>query len=347
MGCADGRLARRRANQVEALVDRSEFDPWHYDRLPWESSNISLKGAAEEFIAAKTLTCRPKTILAYGTALRGLLKTLPRGFPLAALAPKHVVAYVLASEVSDATRRHRYRHIRTFVRWARESSLLSDDRNPLKGIRLPKEQKTLPAFLGPDDLDRVITAIDAWTELQASSGRGRPGENVWLKDVVLVGAYTGLRLGELAAAQWNWVDLSNRTLSVRHTNGFSTKSGRERCVPLAGPAFEVVSRMADERDPNTALPTDPLFAGPRGNGINPSRTSKRFKHFVRLAKLDDRLHFHSLRHSCGSMLALAGVPSVVIAEVLGHASTATTAIYVHAAGQHVREAMEKAFSEVS
>lgn len=44
------------------------------------------------------------------------------------------------------------------------------------------------------------------------------------------------------------------------------------------------------------------------------------------------------------MLALAGVPAVVIAEVLGHASTTTTAVYVHAAGHHVRDAMERAFS---
>jgi integrase/recombinase XerC len=347
MQTSDVRVARRRANQVEKLADRGEFNPWRYERLPWESRDSSLAAAVEAFLDAKRDTCRPKTVEVYGSTFRGLLALTPSDLPPDALNPALIKRYVLASGISDATRRHRYRNIRAFVRWAHEAELLDAEIDPLKGIRVPKPEKRLPAFLTPPDLDRLLAAIDGWTKIQADAGRARSGENLWLKDVVLVAAYTGLRLGELAAARWSWVGLDAGTITVRHSEGFRTKAGRERTVPLVGPALEAVQRLKAEREARGEVLDGVLFPGPRGKGIHPERTSKRFKHFVRVAKLDERLHFHSLRHSCGSMLALAGVPSVVIAEVLGHASTQTTAIYVHAAGHHVREAMERAFAQPS
>lgn len=162
--------------------------------------------------------------------------------------------------------------------------------------------------------------------------------------MVLLAAYTGLRLGELEAARWSWVSADLKTVTVRHSEGFQTKTGSERAVPLAGPALETVQRLRVEREALGEHLDGPLLPGPKGSGIHAKRTSRRFKFFVRKAKLSDDLHFHSLRHSCGSMLALSGVPDVVIAEVLGHASTQTTRVYTHAATNQVRQSMEKAFS---
>ncbi len=179
--------------------------------------------------------------------------------------------------------------------------------------------------------------------MQAEENRIREGENVWLKDVIILAAYTGLRLGELAAARWSWIDLEARTLKVTHSESFRTKTCRERVVPLAGKALETVQHLKEKREERGEHLDGPLLPGPKGLGINLRRTSRRFKFFVRKAMLPDELHFHSLRHSCGSMLALGGVPDVVIAEVLGHASTQTTRIYTHAAAGHVRDAMERVF----
>ena len=53
------------------------------------------------------------------------------------------------------------------------------------------------------------------------------------------------------------------------------------------------------------------------------------------------LRFHDLRHTCGSWLAQAGVPSSHIAAVLGHSTVRMTERYAHLAPANAREAVEK------
>lgn len=57
----------------------------------------------------------------------------------------------------------------------------------------------------------------------------------------------------------------------------------------------------------------------------------------------ERLHFHSLRHSCGAWFASKGVSEKITQEILGHASSRTTQVYSHVASSALEGAMEKAF----
>jgi site-specific recombinase XerD len=83
-----------------------------------------------------------------------------------------------------------------------------------------------------------------------------------------------------------------------------------------------------------------------GDRIKPDRVSKRFKFFVRKAKLSGRenVSFHTLRHSCASWLIQQGVPLAVVSEILGHSSTEITdQTYSHVGDDAVTEAMDKVF----
>ena len=82
-----------------------------------------------------------------------------------------------------------------------------------------------------------------------------------------------------------------------------------------------------------------------GLPVKPDRVSKRFKFFARLAKLDERLHFHSLRHTTGSWLVMKGVPLRVIQAILGHASITTTEIYSHLLPDTMQAAVQATFGE--
>jgi integrase/recombinase XerD len=57
--------------------------------------------------------------------------------------------------------------------------------------------------------------------------------------------------------------------------------------------------------------------------------SKQFKKIVRNANLNDKIHFHTLRHSFASLLVQKGVSLYVVKELLGHEDLATTQIYSH------------------
>ena len=63
--------------------------------------------------------------------------------------------------------------------------------------------------------------------------------------------------------------------------------------------------------------------------FNAEYVSKQFKKALRAAKLNDDIHFHSLRHSFASNLVQRGVNLYVIKELLGHEDIKTTQVYSH------------------
>ena len=87
------------------------------------------------------------------------------------------------------------------------------------------------------------------------------------------------------------------------------------------------------------------FAYRCSDDIKPDWATKRFKFFVRKAKLPqrERLRFHSLRHTAGSWLAMRGVPMRVIQAILRHSSISVTERYSHLQPEVMGAAMEEAF----
>ena len=86
-------------------------------------------------------------------------------------------------------------------------------------------------------------------------------------------------------------------------------------------AFETI----EKRLPNVAQEIFTI----NGKSIQQDLFSKNFKKYVRKAKLNDKLNFHSLRHSFASWLVQAGVDVFRIQRLLGHADISTTMIYAH------------------
>jgi site-specific recombinase XerD len=66
---------------------------------------------------------------------------------------------------------------------------------------------------------------------------------------------------------------------------------------------------------------------------------------ARKADLDERIHFHSLRQTTGSWLAMKGVPVKVIQEILGHSSLSVTEKYSHLAPETLDAATKETFGE--
>ena len=154
--------------------------------------------------------------------------------------------------------------------------------------------------------------------------------------IFLTAAYTGLRMGELRALRWADVDFAGERILVRkgvtRWEEGSPKSGRVRSVPLV----DQVSRALDglsRRDFFTAS-GDLVFPNELGRYFDDSRLRKRFYaalHDAGLGHLrekDDRLVFHDLRHTFGT-LAVRAFPMSDVKAFMGHESIETTMIYVH------------------
>ena len=59
---------------------------------------------------------------------------------------------------------------------------------------------------------------------------------------------------------------------------------------------------------------------------------------MRLAKIRD-FHWHDLRHTAGSYLAMSRVPLRTISEILGHSNAAMSYRYSHLSSEHLAEAI--------
>jgi site-specific recombinase XerD len=115
--------------------------------------------------------------------------------------------------------------------------------------------------------------------------------------------------------KWASVDLELHQFSVENGDSFETKSGKNRVVPLCVRAEEVLRTLYTQRNASE------FVFSRNGFKLNSLTVSHEFKKSVRQAKLPEKLHLHSCRHSACSWMLMAGVSINVIQKILGHSST--------------------------
>lgn len=143
----------------------------------------------------------------------------------------------------------------------------------------------------------------------------------WMADMVTLALKTGMRKGELLALGdgsasiskcGKWIELPAEV----------TKTSKARNVPISNP------------DANAAAKR--LAAGLAAE-YTPKKFTTRWALLKReYARDDDTYVFHVTRHNAASKMANElNIPTVIVAEALGHSSLATTQRYVHAKPDHL------------
>jgi integrase len=166
------------------------------------------------------------------------------------------------------------------------------------------------------------------------------------RTMILVGYYTGLRLGDCANLTWANVDLLNSTLTVK-----TKKTGRTQVLPIAEPLGSHLHSLAGD-DP--AAPLCPTL-----HGQPPAWLSNQFHRVMSTAGLvEERTHegkgrgrstrrdlsrisFHSLRYNTTSALKSAGVSDSVAMEIVGHETEAVSRNYTKIDDTAKRAAVNK------
>jgi integrase len=153
------------------------------------------------------------------------------------------------------------------------------------------------------------------------------------KGAILCGAYTGLRLRDVADLQWGAIDWQQQKITVT-----TRKTRKDVTVPIH-PQF--VLWLETQTRGIAKAPVFPTLAGKSGSGK--SGLSMAFKRIMERANIRGRLlreangagrsqsslSFHSLRHTFNAALANAGVPVEIRQKLTGHASAEMNAIYTH------------------
>ncbi len=221
--------------------------------------------------------------------------------------------------------------LRQFYRYLVSEGVREDD--PTTTIESPKQGRTLPKTLSEDEVNRLITT---------ASAKGN-AESVRLVCLIEMLYATGLRVSELVGLPLSAIGDKTEFLIV------SGKAGRERMVPLSGPAQKALKKYIDVREQHIPGETELkdnkwLFPSKTSNSghLTRQRFAQILKDLAKDAKIDDgRVSPHVLRHAFATHLLSNGADLRSVQKMLGHADIATTQIYTHILGENLKETVEE------
>ena len=241
--------------------------------------------------------------------------------------------------LSETSRHHVHATLRAAFAWGLRNELVA--RNPALLVERPPQQGARPATIWTED--EVVRALRA----ASGAARRRPAPPQLVYVPIVLGAWAGLRCGEICGLRWEHVDLAGGLVRVRgglsqtaggevHESGPKTPAG-ERSVPLPRQAVAILreqrARQAEFR----------LAAGRRwnrrgyvvcrrsGQPVKPANLSSAFARFCRTYDLPF-IRLHDLRHGFASAIFAQGGEGMlkVVQELLGHSDPAVTArVYLH------------------
>lgn len=209
--------------------------------------------------------------------------------------------------------------VRAMLATAVEEGLIRS--NPAAGLRI-----TQPAGAELEEGERIKSLTE--DELRALLEK-LPGE--WRLLVEFL-AHTGLRIGEAVALRWCDVDFGGRRVKVRrryYRGSFAPPKSRygRRDVPLS---HGMARQLWELRKAASPADDAPLFASRLGGLLDSSNMFGRVLKPAARAAGVPWAGFHTLRHTCATMLFRAGLNAKQVQVWLGHHSPAfTLATYVH------------------
>ena len=185
-------------------------------------------------------------------------------------------------------------------------------------VNLEDERFKLPSFKRPDmqfnnkskKITRRLTYDEALRVIQSA--------DVWLKPIVTVGLFTGLRLSNVLGLKWSCVDLAAKTVWVK-----DTKNGEDVTVPMSGLVFNALQYLR-----GFAVPGVDLVFPHLDKHLFERKVQKACKRAHESAGLDWLRPFHDYRHFfCNFLINEGKADYVLVSKLAGHKSPAMTQNY--------------------
>ncbi|MET9198952.1 site-specific tyrosine recombinase XerD [Gordonia sp. NPDC003585] len=240
--------------------------------------------------------------------VRQFLVELRRGDPTTGAAP---LADSSIARTLVATRR--------FHKFAADEGAVGTD--VAHAVRPPRAARRLPKSL---PVDEVLAILE-------STGGDHPRA---LRDRALLELLysCGARISEAIALDVDDLDVNARAVLLRG------KGGKERVVPVGGPAAEAIDAYLVRGRPALVSRSEPaVFLNARGGRLSRQSAWQVLVTAAERAGLDKAVSPHTLRHSFATHLLDGGADVRVVQELLGHASVTTTQVYTLVTVNTMRE----------
>ncbi len=278
--------------------------------LPLPPSKISFKELSEEYLADIKGIKAPYTVDREKHFLDHFCKTFGQRM-IHELTARLIEDYLVAKFYKPRSWRNIVLCLRAVYKLAIDRKYLPE--NPMLKIRLPKIGKSLPRFVDPEILDRVIDHM-----------------NGPIKIYYMILRYTGMRPGEALSLQVkNIREVAYRDRKTKKEKKKlmfqfkASKTSTDRVIPIHPNLISMVKELTKNKKPENYL-------FPNKNGEGHQKSMK-----MGLRRAIDRsgvqgISMYTFRHSVATdMLAKTGDLRAV-QTILGHSRSTTTEIYAHA-----------------
>lgn len=258
------------------------------------------------------------TIRAYGTDLKEFNvflkkynKSLDKPDKILKQDILSFIKYLYSQKLNKSSLARKLSSLRSFFKFLLKHKQIT--KNPVLGIRNPKQEKKIPRVL---NVDQILSLLEV--DLEPSPKN--------LRDLALAELIygSGLRISEALGLDLNDVDLAQRVIVVMG------KGQKERMLPLSEQSVKRLSKYLEQRNAfNPSLQEQAFFLGIRGKRLNRREANRILLRLAREAKFNFNLSPHTLRHSFATHLLQAGADLRVVQELLGHSRISTTQRYTH------------------
>ncbi|MBU1099810.1 MAG: site-specific integrase [Bacteroidetes bacterium] len=240
------------------------------------------------------------------------LKTYTNGYiQFADIDEEWVKAFqsFLLSEVSQHTAFHYYSNIKyAFNRAVKEKIISSNPCALVDNIQKP-------------DVQRVYLELDEIKKLAST-----PCSNPEIKRAFLFSCFTGLRISDVYALTWG--NIKSDVIEYRQK-----KTTRMEYLPLSGTAQELLKQQKPENI--LPMPDIKVFRLP-----TKSPMLQTIKTWVKKAKIDKNVSFHTARHTFATLSLTQGADIYTVSKLLGHKDISTTQKYARIVDEVKRLAVD-------
>lgn len=192
--------------------------------------------------------------------------------------------------------------------------------NPLSDLDMPQVKHKLPKYLTLEQSKQLVSSVDS---------------DFFERDYCIITLFLncGMRLSELCGIDIPDISFENETLRLLG------KGNKERIVYLNPACIDALTAYLDIRK-TIDSPTQALFLSKRKIRISKRRVQQIVEESLDKAGLGNiGVSTHKLRHTAASLMYQhGGVDTLVLKDILGHKSIATTEIYTHISNESLKDA---------
>jgi integrase/recombinase XerC len=235
------------------------------------------------------------------------------------------IVYLMKDQYASKSVNRKISSLKSYYKFLKRTGILSV--NPAAKISGPKIPKRLPKVIRADSLHNLLTE------------KSERDDYKLIRDRMIVDLLysTGIRKAELILLTDRDVDFERRQIKVLG------KGNKERLIPINPNLIDKLKEYIVIRDTTLeCVESCRLFITDSGQALYPKFVYNVVVKNVGQYSTSEKRGPHVLRHSFATHMADGGADLNAIKEIMGHASLASTEIYMHNTIDRLRSVYNKA-----